>query len=170
MATSKEIAKNRRISLYATVVIVAGLIFTGIALSGSKGIEILFPRNGDILVEGQSYRISWKTGYSGMLCIEGAIGGKDKGILNDCQTRAEQGYWDWNIPAGFVSDFGIEGTDSARINLFLKNRPGISAKSPPFTIISQRCYNLCNGFLILTPHVEKYMVPLCYRFMCLKSH
>ena len=163
-------AKIRRICLYSTVVVLAGVIFTGIALSGTKGIEILFPQKGDILVEGQSYRISWQTGYPGMLCIEGAIGGKDKGILNDCQTWAQQGYWDWNIPAGFVSDFGIEGTERARINIFFKNRPGISAKSPPFTIISQRCFNLCNTFLTLTPHVERYMVPLFYRFMCLKSH
>jgi len=55
------------------------------------GIVILSPKKGDVLIEGQTYTVKWKTSEHGFMCVEGAVGGKDKGILNNCGTPAQKG-------------------------------------------------------------------------------
>jgi hypothetical protein len=123
----------------------SALLLAGIlALSGSLraqetgGTLLLSPNAKTVCYEGEECEIRWVTEERGKLCIEAAVGGHDKGILNDCATPARRGRWLWRVPRGFVSGFGPTISREVRIALYPAEREGERVVSPPFTIRALR--------------------------------
>jgi hypothetical protein len=105
---------------------------------GGSGSELLIssPNSKSVWKEGKSYTIKWSTAYTGRLCIEAAIGGHSKGILNDCKTIGSSEKYKWHIPKGFISDFGINKEEHAKIAIYPKGHWDDAVFSDEFTIIA----------------------------------
>jgi len=120
------------------------LLAGALALSGSLrahetgGTVLLSPNATTVCYEGEECEIHWVTEERGTLCIEAAVGGHDKGILNDCATPAQRGRWLWHVPRGFVSGFGPAISREVRVALYPAEREGERIVSPPFTIRARR--------------------------------
>ncbi|WP_025270665.1 hypothetical protein [Hippea sp. KM1] len=95
---------------------------------------VISPKSGAVWMETYSYKIRWKGIEHGNVCIAILLGGKDKGIINDCKTPAQRGVFIWKIPRGFVSYFGINKEDKARVVIFTKTNQDIEIFSDYFTI------------------------------------
>jgi hypothetical protein len=94
---------------------------------------VLRPAAGDIWTEGESYTIRWRaTGIAGVN-VGLALGGKDKGhaALN---LPASADSLRWRVPQGFVSGFGLDRSDDARVRVEDTRDPTRFADSPSFTI------------------------------------
>ena len=113
------------------VVLIFLLIF-GFAIS--KELKIIFPFKNTVLVEGKQYTIKWEGDIKGKACISVLMGGKDRGIINDCQTDFSKGQYNWKIPEGFVTGFGINMDRNVRIAIFKKENPENVFYSDYFTV------------------------------------
>ncbi len=116
------------------------LIFASVTV-GINGCEkvsakekIISPAKNDVWIEGKSYTIKWKGFKNGLLCISILVGGKDKGIINSCNTPADKGFYKWQIPTGFISGFGISKDSMVKVVLFYKNNESNNVFSEYFTI------------------------------------
>jgi hypothetical protein len=118
----------------------AGALALSDSLQGAEagGTIILSPGAETVCFEGEECEIRWVTEWNGQLCIEAAVGGHDKGILNDCATPAQRGRWLWHVPRGFVSGFGPAISREVRVALYPAERESERVVSPPFTIRAQR--------------------------------
>ncbi len=105
--------------------------------SGAQ-LTIITPNSSTVWKEGKSYTIKWQTSYSGLLCIEIALGGHSKGIMNDCKTPAAKEHYKIHIAKGFISDFGIEKEKDAKIAIYPKGKWESAAMSEAFTIIAPK--------------------------------
>ncbi|WP_457606911.1 hypothetical protein [Nitratifractor sp.] len=105
------------------------------SLLGAKDFQLLYPHNQTLCVEGSLCPILWRSDWKGTLCIEAAIGGHDKGLLNDCQTPVGSGLYLWEIPERFVSGFGPEGSRDVRLAFYPAGHPEQMIFSPPFTVM-----------------------------------
>lgn len=114
------------------MVVLIFLFIFGFAIS--EEIEIIFPSKNTILVEGKQYTIKWKSDVEGKACISVLMGGKDRGIINDCQTDFSEGQYSWKIPEGFVTGFGINMDRNMRIAIFKKENPENIFYSDYFTV------------------------------------
>ena len=103
--------------------------------SGSQ-LTIVTPNSSTVWEEGKSYTIKWQTSYSGLLCIEIAIGGHSKGIVNDCKTPASKESYKVHIRKGFISDFGISKEEDAKIAIYPKGERDSTVMSDSFTLIA----------------------------------
>ena len=97
-------------------------------------LAVVSPEKGVCWYEGRTYTIRWKGGGPGKVCISVLLGGKDKGIVNDCSTKASRGSYEWSIPQGFVTGFGVAQDDRARVCIFYEGSPSHYVCSPYFTI------------------------------------
>ena len=116
------------IALSATVLLWGGGI-------GSQ-LTIITPNSHTIWKEGKSYTIQWQTSYNGLLCIEIAIGGHSKGVVNDCKTSASTEHYKVHIAKGFISNFGISKERDAKIAIYPKGDWDSAVISDSFTIIA----------------------------------
>ncbi|WP_293442043.1 hypothetical protein [Persephonella sp.] len=89
----------------------------------SKELKIIFPSKNTVLIEGRQYIIKWEGDIEGKACISVLMGGKERGIINDCQTDFSEGRYIWKIPEGFVTGFGINIDKNVRIAIFKKENP-----------------------------------------------
>ena len=120
--------------LLKSLVAVVGVTFL-VTVGLSRGsLKVISPEKGAVWWEGQTYSIRWKGGGDGNICISVLLGGKDKGIINDCHTPGAAGSYSWFIPRGFVTGFGISREDGARVCLFYPGTPSRYVCSPYFTI------------------------------------
>ena len=109
------------------------ILLLAFPLLSAGEITILFPKTGNICFEGEFCPIVWKSTFKGPICIESAIGGHDTGILNDCATPASRGFYLWYIPKGYVTYFGIPGSDDVRVVLYPKGSDHLTF-SQEFTV------------------------------------
>jgi hypothetical protein len=100
-------------------------------------IVILRPAAGDVWIEGNTYTIRWRATGITRLNVGLALGGKDKGhaALN---LPASTDSLRWHVPIGFVSGFGIDRSDNARVRVEDTHDPQQFADSPSFSIVAQR--------------------------------
>ena len=66
------------------------------------------------------------------------MGGKDMGLLNDCDTPAGEGRFDWPIPEGRFTDFGVDPAHGVRVMLSWADGHGDAVLSAPFTVVARR--------------------------------
>ncbi|HHL20808.1 MAG TPA: hypothetical protein ENJ52_04695 [Aliiroseovarius sp.] len=120
--------------------VLAATMSGGVALAANAGdgLTLSAPDRSTIWVEGDVASIRWQSGGDGALCIGLGMGGKDLGLLNDCDTPAGEGRFDWTIPEGRFTDFGIDGTRDARVMLFRADGHGDAVLSAPFTVVARR--------------------------------
>ena len=84
--------------------------------------------------EGDDVEIRWQTAYTGTLCIEMVMGGKPRGILNDCRTPASAGRFRWHVDRHFVTGFGLDYASNIRVALYPSDHTRPMVQSRPFTI------------------------------------
>jgi hypothetical protein len=98
---------------------------------------VLRPAAGDVWIEGNTYTIRWRATGITRLNVGLALGGKDKGhaALN---LPASTDSLRWHVPIGFVSGFGIDRSDNARVRVEDTHDPQRFADSPSFTIVARR--------------------------------
>jgi hypothetical protein len=98
-------------------------------------LEILSPREGDVWTEGETRRISWRSEGIDRVGIAVAVGGKDRGHLTGAGgIEARSGHFDWTIPGGFVTGFGVSRSDQVRVMVYDLDRSSHGRVSGPFTI------------------------------------
>lgn len=100
-------------------------------------IKIITPHGGAVWTEGETYEIRWESQGIDAVYISVAVGGKDKGLLeengnNTIDTR--QGKIAWQIPIGFVTGFGISQSEQVRIMILDAHDNTIRDLSGYFTI------------------------------------
>ncbi|WP_457624845.1 hypothetical protein [Persephonella sp.] len=110
------------------------VFFLVFSFSYAQNVEIISPDKSSIWVEGKSYTIKWDGDIRGKICISVAMGGKDRGIINDCNTDFSQKSFIWKVPEEFVTGFGINVDRNMKIILFKKENPEKLYKSSFFTI------------------------------------
>ena len=98
---------------------------------------VLRPASGDVWMEGKSYTIQWHAAGIDRVNVGLALGGKDKGhaALN---LPASTDSLRWQVPIGFVSGFGIDRSDNARVRVEDTHDPQQFGDSPSFTIVAPR--------------------------------
>jgi hypothetical protein len=100
-------------------------------------INLIAPRGGEVWEEGKTYEIRWESQGIDAVYISVAVGGKDKGLLEqegNSKIDAKKGMIAWNIPVGFITGFGIPRSDRVRIMVFDIQNSAISSVSDYFTI------------------------------------
>lgn len=96
---------------------------------------VLRPAAGDIWTEGESYTIRWRAAGIARVHVGLALGGKDKGhAALDLPASADS--LRWRVPQGFVSGFGLDRSDDARVRVEDARDPTLFADSPSFTIVA----------------------------------
>jgi hypothetical protein len=85
--------------------------------------------------EGKSYTIHWRATGIGRVNVGLALGGKDKGHAA-VDLPAATDSLRWRVPSGFVSGFGLQRSDAARIRVENARAPTQFAESPSFTIVA----------------------------------
>jgi hypothetical protein len=99
-------------------------------------LAVLQPASGDIWIEGSSYTIRWRSNGVARVSVGLAIGGKDKGhVAFDLPSSIDS--LRWEIPVGFISGFGLQRSDDARVRIEDAGDPTQFADSPSFTIVAQ---------------------------------
>jgi hypothetical protein len=99
-------------------------------------LAVLRPASGDIWAEGKIYTIRWRSNGSARVSVGLAIGGKDKGhVAFDLPSATDS--LRWQVPVGFVSGFGLQRSDHARVRIEDAGDPSHFADSPAFTIVAQ---------------------------------
>jgi len=113
------------------------LLFLASSMLEGESLTLFSPKGREVWVEGNVYSIRWRSELKDMtLCIEAAIGGHSRGILNNCATPIGEGKFLWKISRGFVSDFGNSEERHVRLMLWPKGRPELNILSPEFTIVT----------------------------------
>ncbi|MDQ7056493.1 MAG: hypothetical protein Q9M89_08605 [Persephonella sp.] len=118
------------------------------------------PQNG-YLIEGKSYTIRWEGDLKGKVCITVLAGGKDRGIINNCETDADEGRFVWTIPSDFVTGFGIWENNRVRVGIFEKGYPDKIFYSGYFTVA---------GFEKINSKTPEDAVKNFYRFLSEKRY
>ncbi|HEX6643284.1 MAG TPA: hypothetical protein VF037_01320 [Gemmatimonadales bacterium] len=95
--------------------------------------EILSPTSGAEWHEGGTYVVRWIRRPPGATSVSVAIGGKDRGHLAMGLAAGVDSLL-WRIPIGFVTGFGPERSDEARIRIEDAEDPAAGVASAPFTI------------------------------------
>ena len=97
-------------------------------------LEILSPRAGVRWIEGSTQVIRWRANGVATINLGAAVGGKDKGhMLLGAPALPDSLVWE--IPAGFVTGFGLDSAADVRIRLEDAADPRRFVESPPFTIV-----------------------------------
>ena len=96
---------------------------------------VLRPAAGDIWTEGESYTIRWRVAGTARVNVGFALGGKDKGHAA-LDLPASTDSLRWRVPSGFVSGFGLQRSDDARVRVEDARDPTRFAESPAFTIVA----------------------------------
>lgn len=79
-------------------------------------IELIAPNGGEVWIEGRTYGIRWRTKGVDEVLITVAVGGKDKGYLGEGKALdAQSGKFEWEIPVGFVTGFGVSHSERVRM-------------------------------------------------------
>jgi len=100
-------------------------------------IKLISPRGAEVWEEGKTYEIRWESQGVDNVYISVAVGGKDKGLLEQggkSTIDAKKGMIAWNIPVGFITGFGVPRSDRVRIMVFDIQNSVISSVSDYFTI------------------------------------
>ena len=111
----------------------------------SSFIKILSPKAHEVWREGETHKISWVASGVKRVCVDVAVGGKDKGLIgdDDCNIDASKGFLFWTIPRDFITGFGISVAQDVKVMVFDPKRPGLKAISDEFTICGANAS--CNG-------------------------
>ncbi|WP_353662451.1 hypothetical protein [Hydrogenimonas sp. SS33] len=112
------------------------LIFVSAPLYAYR-FRLLFPHPGSVLHEGETYTLRWKSDLCGKMCITAYLGGHERGPLDDCRIDARSGEFEWHIPKGYISGFGITREDHTVLEFSIPvNDVKIDFfRSMPFTIV-----------------------------------
>jgi len=95
---------------------------------------ILSPLPGDTLVEGSVYVIRWRATGVPRINLGAAMGGHDKGyLLLDAPAAPDS--LAWQVPAGFVTGFGVSASSDIRLRLEDAGDPNHYVEAGPFTIV-----------------------------------
>ncbi|MBN1253704.1 MAG: hypothetical protein JXA50_00305 [Deltaproteobacteria bacterium] len=84
-------------------------------------IKLISPRGGEVWEEGKTYEIRWESQGIDAVYISVAVGGKDKGLLEqegNSKIDAKEGKIAWEIPVGFVTGFGPAKSELVRVEIF----------------------------------------------------
>ena len=95
--------------------------------------QFLRPRAGEVLREGSTYVIRWTAPGWRQANLGVAMGGKDKGHLF-FQQDASVDSLTWQIPAGYVTGFGVARSDHMRLRLENADDPSQFVDSDTFTL------------------------------------
>lgn len=122
-----------------TALAVAGAMAGGAAApAAAEGgtLTILQPGPGTVWIEGGSGVVRWQgeATETGDLCIGLHAGGKDFGLINDCDTPAALGEFRWPVPEGRFTGFGPDHFDTMQVALWPAGAEGEIAESAPFTV------------------------------------
>jgi len=98
------------------------------------GLRILAPERNAVWQEGAEAAIRWQTDWQGPVCIELLMGGKSRGIINDCRTKARDRRFRFRVERMFVTGFGVDYEDRMRLVVYPKADPERAVFSPFFTI------------------------------------
>jgi hypothetical protein len=105
-------------------------------MHGSSELVVLRPAAGDIWTEGERYTIRWHATGIARVNVGLALGGKDKGhAALDLPALTDS--LGWRVPDGFVSGFGLQRSDVARVRVEDARDPTRFADSPWFTIVAR---------------------------------
>ncbi len=127
----------------AHITVFLGLAFVFLFVPGKRVwasspffIKILSPKGHEVWREGETHKISWLSYGVKHVCVEVAVGGKDKGLIGDdaCNMDASKGYFYWTIPRGFITGFGISVAQDVKVLVFDPKKPRLKAISDEFTI------------------------------------
>lgn len=128
-------------SLYGTVwcdsAVVTKYTIAGLQENVKPFIKLISPRGGEVWEEGKTYEITWESQGVDNVYISVAVGGKDKGLLEEggkSTIDAKRGKIAWNIPVGFITGFGVPRSDRVRIMIFDIQNSVISSVSDYFMI------------------------------------
>jgi len=79
-------------------------------------VELIAPNGGEVWIEGRTYDIRWRAKGVDEVLITVAVGGKDKGYLGEGKALdAQSGKFEWEIPVGFVTGFGVSQSERVRM-------------------------------------------------------
>ena len=96
---------------------------------------VLRPVRNEIWMEGESYTIRWRAVGIARVNVGFALGGKDKGHAA-LDLPASIDSLRWRVPKGFVTGFGVQRSDHARVRVEDARDPKQFAESPSFTILA----------------------------------
>lgn len=141
----KTILKRVMPAFYVAYVILFGVAFQFTCFSceraiaaEEKVIEIIAPKAGAVYKEGEVCHIEWHAEGIKKISIAVAVGGKDRGLLESKGGKyffdAQKGFFEWVIPEGFVTSFGVEERDNVRVMIFDAEDPETQVISDYFTI------------------------------------
>jgi hypothetical protein len=102
---------------------------------GRSELVVSRPPAGDIWTEGETYTLRWRATGIARLNVGLALGGKDKGHAA-LDLPASTDSLRWRVPVGFVSGFGLQRSDVARVRIEDARDPRQFAESPSFTIVA----------------------------------
>jgi hypothetical protein len=146
---TRELLKKKPLLSLAIIIILFSAISIGSALAAPANpsatstsasrpfIKLISPHGGEVWAEGKTYEITWESRGVDNVYISVAVGGKDKGLLEErgkSTIDAKKGMIAWNIPVGFITGFGISKSDRVRIMVFDIKNSAISSVSDYFMI------------------------------------
>ncbi|NOY65074.1 MAG: hypothetical protein GXO97_06745 [Nitrospirae bacterium] len=121
-----------------TLILLLLFCATVFAQNDNKGvafIKIVQPEGGEILQEGQTLQIRWKSEAVERVYISVAVGGKDRGLIGDAEpVDALRGEYIWRIPEGFITGFGISESKNVRVMILDAKDGSVRDISRPFSI------------------------------------
>lgn len=120
--------------LSAPIAIGAALVMSAVPVLAGDDLRITSPDRSSIWSEGDTVEISWQAKGDGALCIAMRMGGKDLGLINDCETPAADGHYTWTVPEGRVTGFGPDHASDVHVALSWADGHGDMTESAPFTI------------------------------------
>jgi len=130
----KKAGIMKKLALLAAYVLFLGAAGT-LLHAREPFLQIISPRGGEVWTEGETRRIRWRSEGIERVGIAVAVGGKDRGHLTGAGgIGARSGHFDWTIPGGFVTGFGVPRSDQVRVMVYDLDRPSLSRVSGPFTI------------------------------------
>jgi hypothetical protein len=146
---TRELLKKKLYLSLPIIIILFSAISIGRSLAASANpsatttpstrpfIKLISPHEGEVWAEGKTYEITWESQGVDNVYISVAVGGKDKGLLEDGGKNtidAKKGMIAWNIPVGFITGFGVPRSDRVRIMIFDIKNSAISSVSDYFMI------------------------------------
>mgnify|MGYP006299866167 CR=1 FL=1 len=99
-----------------------------------RTLELMHPNGNEAWIEGETYKMRWRSTGVDTINIAVAAGGKDLGHVA-FDVDAETGEYEWTIPQGFISDFGASASDAMRIRIYDPDNAAVSDENDaPFTL------------------------------------
>jgi len=106
--------------------------------SSETSIEVTSPNGAEEWHEGSSHDIAWRSSGVEKVDIEVASGGKPLGHVA-LSVDATVGQYQWEIPVGLVSDFGVASSDAMRVRVYSSDDPDLyDENDDPFTVSCPR--------------------------------